>query len=179
MAAAKGPSLGSLGKLTELRQRIFFVIGALIVFRLGSFIPVPGVNPEAMTSLIESGGGLMNMVMGVFFLIGAVHGPRSKGVRWVYAAGAILGAIGGIATAARHLWIQTLPADQIPACGPNLGYMMDAFPMAKVLKMVFTGSGECAKVEPILGLPMPAWTLLWYVALLALVLVAATRRARQ
>ena len=61
MAAAQGPSLGSLGKLTELRQRIFFVIGALIVFRLGSFIPVPGVNPEAMTSLIESGGGLMNM----------------------------------------------------------------------------------------------------------------------
>nr|WP_208399902.1 preprotein translocase subunit SecY [Dyella sp. SG609] len=61
VAAAKGPSLGSLGKLTELRQRIFFVIGALIVFRLGSFIPVPGVNPEAMTSLIESGGGLMNM----------------------------------------------------------------------------------------------------------------------
>ncbi|WNL47363.1 preprotein translocase subunit SecY [Dyella sp. BiH032] len=61
MAAAQGSSLGSLGKLTELRQRIFFVIGALIVFRLGSFIPVPGVNPEAMTSLIESGGGLMNM----------------------------------------------------------------------------------------------------------------------
>ncbi len=61
MAAAQGSSLGSLGKLTELRQRILFVIGALIVFRLGSFIPVPGVNPEAMTSLIESGGGLMNM----------------------------------------------------------------------------------------------------------------------
>jgi preprotein translocase subunit SecY len=61
VAAAQGSSLGSLGKLTELRQRIFFVIGALIVFRLGSFIPVPGVNPEAMTSLIESGGGLMNM----------------------------------------------------------------------------------------------------------------------
>ncbi|MFC5741940.1 preprotein translocase subunit SecY [Dyella tabacisoli] len=61
MAAAQGTSLGSLGKLTELRQRIFFVLAALIVFRLGSFIPVPGVNPEAMTSLIEQGGGLMNM----------------------------------------------------------------------------------------------------------------------
>jgi preprotein translocase subunit SecY len=61
VASAQGSSLGSLGKLTELRQRIFFVIGALIVFRLGSFIPVPGVNPEAMTSLIEQGGGLMNM----------------------------------------------------------------------------------------------------------------------
>ncbi|MBB3227419.1 preprotein translocase subunit SecY [Luteibacter sp. Sphag1AF] len=62
MAAAQGNTLGSLGKLTELRQRIFFLIGALIVFRLGSFIPVPGVNPEAMTSLIEQGGGLLNMV---------------------------------------------------------------------------------------------------------------------
>ncbi|TCV91795.1 protein translocase subunit secY/sec61 alpha [Luteibacter rhizovicinus] len=62
MAAAQGNTLGSLGKLTELRQRIFFLISALIVFRLGSFIPVPGVNPEAMTSLIEQGGGLLNMV---------------------------------------------------------------------------------------------------------------------
>ncbi|PWK87586.1 preprotein translocase subunit SecY [Fulvimonas soli] len=61
MAAGQGNSLGALGKLTELRQRIFFVIGALIVFRLGSFIPVPGVNPEAMTRLIEQGGGLLNM----------------------------------------------------------------------------------------------------------------------
>ena len=60
MAAAKGNALGKLGKLTELRQRIFFVIGALIVFRLGSFIPVPGVNPEAMTSLVN-GNGLMDM----------------------------------------------------------------------------------------------------------------------
>ena len=60
MAAAQGNALGKLGKLTELRQRIFFVIGALIVFRLGSFIPVPGVNPEAMTSLVN-GNGLMDM----------------------------------------------------------------------------------------------------------------------
>lgn len=60
MAAAKGNALGKLGKLTELRQRIFFVIGALVVFRLGSFVPVPGVNPEAMTNLVN-GNGLMDM----------------------------------------------------------------------------------------------------------------------
>ncbi len=60
MAAAQGNALGKLGKLTELRQRIFFVIGALVVFRLGSFIPVPGVNPEAMTNLVN-GNGLMDM----------------------------------------------------------------------------------------------------------------------
>lgn len=115
------------------------------------------------------------MVMAVFFLVGAIHGPRGGG-RWVYAAGVFVGAAGGIATAARHLWLQSLPADQVPMCGPDLGYMMDAFPFAKVLKMVFTGSGECAKLEPILGVPMPAWTLLWYVLLLALAIRAAARR---
>ncbi|HEY9111973.1 MAG TPA: preprotein translocase subunit SecY, partial [Rhodanobacteraceae bacterium] len=47
--------------MTELRQRLLFLVGALIVFRLGSFIPVPGVNPEAMTRMIEEGGGLLNM----------------------------------------------------------------------------------------------------------------------
>ena len=61
MAAAKGTQLGKLGKLTELRQRIFFVIGALMVFRLGSFIPVPGVNPDAMAALIGQSGGILDM----------------------------------------------------------------------------------------------------------------------
>jgi disulfide bond formation protein DsbB len=42
--------------------------------------------------------------------------------------------------------------------------------------MVFTGSGECAKVEPVLGLPMPAWTLLWFALLAILALVATVRR---
>jgi len=53
--------LGSIGKMTELRQRIFFVIGALVVYRLGSFIPVPGVDPAAMSTFVQQGGGLLNM----------------------------------------------------------------------------------------------------------------------
>ena len=52
--------LAAFGKLTELRQRLLFVVGALVVFRLGSFIPVPGVNPEAMTRMIEQGGVRVN-----------------------------------------------------------------------------------------------------------------------
>ena len=61
--AATTPSspLSRFGKLTELRQRLVFLVLALIVFRLGSFIPIPGVNPEAMTRMIEQGGGLLNM----------------------------------------------------------------------------------------------------------------------
>jgi disulfide bond formation protein DsbB len=114
------------------------------------------------------------MVMGVFFLLAAVHAPRGRG-RWVYTGGVLLGAAFGIVVAARHLWIQSLPADEVPQCGGDLSYMLDTFPFAKVLKLVFTGSGECAKLQPVLGLPMPAWTLLWFV-LLAVWTVLATRR---
>lgn len=105
-------------------------------------------------------------IMGLFFLIGALHGPAKKGARTVYAVLISLGGAWGIATAGRHLWLQSLPADQVPACGPGLGYLFDAFPFMKMLKLAFTGSGECAKIEPILGLPMPAWTLIWFVLLI-------------
>ena len=49
MASSQSSMLASFGKLTELKQRLLFVVGALIVFRLGSFIPIPGVNPDEMT----------------------------------------------------------------------------------------------------------------------------------
>ncbi|WP_037413117.1 preprotein translocase subunit SecY [Silanimonas lenta] len=53
--------LGGLGKFAELRDRLLFVLLALIVYRIGSFIPVPGVNPEAMLSLFEAQGGIVDM----------------------------------------------------------------------------------------------------------------------
>ena len=61
MAASKSGPLASFGKLTELKQRLLFVVGALIVFRLGSFIPVPGVDPDAMARLVQQSGGLIDM----------------------------------------------------------------------------------------------------------------------
>jgi preprotein translocase subunit SecY len=61
VASSRSNMLSSLGKLTELKQRLLFVIGALIVFRLGSFIPIPGVNPEEMARRVQQGGGLLDM----------------------------------------------------------------------------------------------------------------------
>lgn len=115
------------------------------------------------------------LFMAVFFLAGAIHGPRAGG-RWIYAALVWLGAVFGIAVAGRHIWIMSLPADQLPACGPNLAYLFDAFPFGKALKMVFTGSGECAKIQPILSLPIPLWALLWFVLLSLLALGATLSR---
>ncbi len=52
-----------MGKLTDLRQRIFFVLGALIVYRIGTYIPVPGINPVALAKMFE---GTQNSIVGLF-----------------------------------------------------------------------------------------------------------------
>ncbi|RNF81812.1 preprotein translocase subunit SecY [Montanilutibacter psychrotolerans] len=57
---------GGLGKFTELRQRLLFVVGALIVYRIGCYIPVPGVNPEAMLRLMESQQGTIVDMFNMF-----------------------------------------------------------------------------------------------------------------
>jgi preprotein translocase subunit SecY len=57
---------GGLGKFTELRQRLLFVVGALIVYRIGCYIPVPGVNPEAMLQLMESQEGTIVDMFNMF-----------------------------------------------------------------------------------------------------------------
>jgi disulfide bond formation protein DsbB len=117
--------------------------------------------------------------VGLVFLIGALHAPRGYG-RQIYSALSVIVAGIGIAIALRHLWIQSLPADQVPSCGAPLGYLLETSGshggLVGVLRMVLSGSGECAKVETILGLPMPAWSLIWFVILGCLALWAARNR---
>jgi disulfide bond formation protein DsbB len=154
--------------------RVSFLVGFLICFGLLGF----ALYAEYQLGMIPCPLCVFQRVaflfMGLFFLLGGLHAPRGHS-RWIYSGLVLAGALGGIVTAGRHLWLQTLPADQVPSCGPGIGYLFDAFPLATLLHKVFAGSGECAKVEPILGLPMPAWSLLWFVLLAALA-IAATRR---
>lgn len=66
-AAQLASSLGG-GKLTELKNRLLFVLGALLVFRIGTYIPVPGINPEALAALFDQQRdsilGMFNMFSG-------------------------------------------------------------------------------------------------------------------
>lgn len=98
--------------------------------------------------------------LGVVFLLAATHNPRGWG-RYVYVALLASATAFGAAVAAWHARLQLLPADQVPACGPGLDYMLQNFPIGDVLKMVLGGSGECASVDwQFLGLSMPAWVLI-------------------
>jgi preprotein translocase subunit SecY len=67
---ALGPSIAdtasNIGQMKELRQRLFFVIGALIVFRVGSFIPLPGIDPHVLASLVEQQRGTILEMFNMF-----------------------------------------------------------------------------------------------------------------
>ncbi len=105
--------------------------------------------------------------MGIAFLLLALHDPQPGAARKTYLGLLGVSAIGGIIVAGRHVWLQYLPAHEVPACGPGLGYMLDNFPLGDALKMVFEGSGECASVDwTFLGLSMPEWVLVDIVGLL-------------
>jgi disulfide bond formation protein DsbB len=108
--------------------------------------------------------------MGVVALIGALHNPKSPRGRKIYGVLAFLAAAIGAGIAARHVWLQHLPPDQVPACGPGLNYMLETmqskFDFVKVLAKVLKGSGECAQINwTFLGFSMPEWTLLCFVLL--------------
>ncbi len=105
------------------------------------------------------------IAMGVVFLLAALHNAGRVG-SLVYSVLLLLAAGGGGGVAARHIWLQNLPPDKVPACGPGLDFMLDQFPLGEALKMVFSGSGECADVIwSFLGLSMPTWVLISVVTL--------------
>lgn len=58
--------LGGLGKFTELRQRLFFLLGAMVVFRIGAYIPVPGIDPHALAALFEQQRGTIIDMFNMF-----------------------------------------------------------------------------------------------------------------
>ncbi len=103
---------------------------------------------------------LFYILIGLFAFIALFHLRRQK----VYAALAGLSAIGGAATAGRQVWLQHLPPDQVPACGPSLEYMLETFPIGQTLRTMITGDGNCAEVVwTFMGFSMPEWSLLCFV----------------
>jgi disulfide bond formation protein DsbB len=111
------------------------------------------------------------------FAAGAVHGTRAVGNR-VYSIFALALAAGGAAVAGRHVWLQHLPPDQVPACGPDLYFMLENLPLARTLEKLFKGSGQCAEVNwRFLSLSIAEWSLVWFVLFALVALWAALRGA--
>jgi disulfide bond formation protein DsbB len=75
------------------------------------------------------------------------------------------------------VYLQHLPPEQVPACGPDLFYMLDNFPIARTLQMLLRGSGQCAEVHwRFLGLSIAEWSLVWFALFAVAALYLALRK---
>jgi len=107
------------------------------------------------------------IAMGLVFLIAAFHNPGRTGAGVYALLQSVIGGAGA-AIAARQVWLQSLPKDQVPACGMGLDYMLETLPFTDVLQKVLEGSGECAeKGWEFLHLSIAGWTLVFFVAMIA------------
>ena len=61
-----GGSFADMSRFTELRQRLFFLIGALVVYRIGTYIPVPGIDPNALQNFFEEQSGTILSMFNMF-----------------------------------------------------------------------------------------------------------------
>lgn len=150
--------------------RIAFLLGFLICVALLGY----ALYAEQKLGLAPCNLCILQRVafvwMGLWFLIGGLHAPKGGG-RWVYAVLVAIGAACGIAVAVRQLWLQSLPLDEVPACGAGFNMLVEqlkvhAIPFSRFMTIMLRGDGDCARVTwRFLGLPMAGWTVIWYVLL--------------
>lgn len=113
---------------------------------------------------------------GLVCLLAATHHPAALGRR-LYAVLAALFALAGAGTALRQIWLQRIPAEELPSCLPSLEYMMEALPFQEIVRLVLHGTAECAEVSwTLLGLSLPEWSLLVFIGLFGISLWQCLRR---
>ena len=104
---------------------------------------------------------------GLAAFIGLLHNPK-----WgIYPFSTIAAAIIGGGFSLRQLWLQSLPADQVPSCGPDMTYMFENFPLSEILVLMTQGTGDCAEVSFQFGLTLPGWALVGFLGVMALSLL--------
>ena len=146
----------------HISTRVAFGAGAVacaLLLGFGYYLQYGrGLEPCPLC-LVQRGFFYAVMLM---FILGALHAPGRIGTA-VYGASVLLLAAGGTATASRQVWLQHLPADKVPQCGPDLFFMLENFPLAQTLQKLLQGSGECAAVDwSFLGLSIAGWSLVWF-----------------
>ena len=105
------------------------------------------------------------ILIGLIALIGATHNPKDLFLV-IYKFLIIITAITGALIAGRQVWLQHLPAESVPECGPGLDYMLNVFPFADAIRMILSGSGECAEVQwRFIGLSIAEWSLIMFVGI--------------
>lgn len=148
-----------------MHARILFLLsfsGTTLLLGFGYFLQyAKGLEPCPMCMMQR----LAFFAVAIVSLIGLGHGPRSQSRRMYGALIALPAGVGGW-VAGRQIWLQHLPEDRVPECGPGWNYMLDAYPMAEVIRQALRGTGDCAEVAwTFLGRSIPEWSILCFAAL--------------
>lgn len=116
-------------------------------------------------------------LLGLIAFTAFCHHPKKHLFQIFYSIFADLAALSGVILAGRHVWLQHLPEDQIPACGPDFDFLIEQFPIMEVITEIFQGSGQCAEIQwQFLSFSMPeillgVFTVLWSLCHLGLFLL--------
>jgi disulfide bond formation protein DsbB len=163
-------------KFIKMTARVWFLLGfisCLVMLIIGAFFQLIMDLKPCPLCISQR---IAILVLGVVFLIATLHNPLTKGIN-IYALLATLVALIGGLISARHIWIQNMPANEIPECGPGLSYMFDHFPLIESLKFMLSGTGDCAKtLWTFLGLSIPSWTLVAFILLAGMSLLQLSTR---
>ena len=154
--------------LVKISPRVGFFLGFIACLSLLAF----GVYLQLVEQLepcpLCISQRLAFIATGLLFLVAAIH---NRGVK-VYSILTAISALVGASVSARHVWLQHLPPEQVPECSPGLEYVFQHFPLADTIKLMLTGTGECAKVDwTLLGLAIPSWALIAFLGLVGLALL--------
>ena len=110
---------------------------------------------------------------GLIALLAFLHHRHTR----FYGAITALSALAGGFFSGKQLWLQHLPEERVPACGPPVEYLFDLFKFSDALGMLLRGDGNCAEVQWLfLGLSIPGWTLVCFILLAALGVWQMVRR---
>ena len=112
----------------------------------------------------------------VLALIGAIHNPSSIGHKIYVGLLSCLSLIGA-GIAARQTWLQHLPPDQVPECGPGLDFMLEMYPVGETILKVLRGSGDCAVVDwRFLNLSIAEWSVVCFLGILCVLILHVVNR---
>jgi len=155
-------------KIQQLSARqiyliIFLVSGGLIGYAAYS-IKILGLEPCPLCITQQ----FFYSIVGITAFIAFNHNPLAIISRF-YAAIIFLASGTGVWVAGRQVWLQSLPEDEVPLCGPPLEYILEVFPFGDLLNALLMGDGNCAEIPwQFLGLSMAGWSLGWFALFLVL-----------
>ena len=151
----------------QINLVIFLIVGSLLGYAAYS-MKILGLEPCTLCITQQ----FFYCLIGISSFVSFLQNPGVTLSR-VYSLLISLFAIAGIWISGRQIWLQGLPEDEVPLCGPPLEYIIDVFPFADVLNALFMGDGNCAEIPwQFLGLSMAGWSFIWFLVIFFLSVIS-------